>query len=299
MRGSFFHQEPSPFDVRPCFYAYYYKQWQNYTMEYHEHRWTEIMYMIQGTGAIDVLSIDGRNERIVLRKGEFIILDEGVPHRLTVDQAAPCRMLNVEFGFQPHAGQFSLGHISHEEQEVAAFLTRPFRYLVLSDPEEVYYVLKSLVLELDRQQAERSSLMIDLLFSQLLVRMARLRIAAEDSESVADGYVTQSIQFMHQNYDQPLQVKDIAAYVNLHPGYLHRIFKKNMNQTLMEYLTEVRMEKAKMLLQQTGIPIHDIPGYVGINSRQYFHTLFKKHTGVTPVNHRELGEKKSWDWPDN
>lgn len=295
MRGSFFHHELSPSEAGPGFYAYYYKQWQNYKMEYHEHRWTEIMYMIQGTGAIDVKGDDGSTERIVLRKGEFIVLDEGVPHRLIVEQAAPCRMLNVEFGFQPYSGPFSLGHIAREEQEVAVFLARPFRHLVLSDPEEVYYVLKSLVLELDRQDTVNTSFMIELLFSQLLVRIARLRIAAEGSEPLADGYITKSIQYMHQNVDQRLQVKDVAGFVNLHPGYLHRIFKKHTDQTLTEYLTKVRMDKAKMLLSQTEIPVQDIPDYVGISSRQYFHTLFKKHTGLTPVKYRELGERKSWD----
>ncbi|MNC19886.1 Bifunctional transcriptional activator/DNA repair enzyme AdaA [compost metagenome] len=99
-------------------------------------------------------------------------------------------------------------------------------------------------------------------------------------------YVKQIIEFLHQNYDQPIQVGDVASAVNLHPGYMQRIFKTRTGKTIISYLTEVRIEKAKMLLLQTDVPILDISDYVGIGSRQYFHTLFKKYTGQTPTEYR-------------
>ena len=88
-------------------------------------------------------------------------------------------------------------------------------------------------------------------------------------------YVKRTVEFMHHNMDRNIQMKDIAAAVNLHPGYLHRIFRNYMQWTPTDYLTMLRMEKAKMLLQQTNIPISEISDYVGVGSRQYFHMLFK------------------------
>lgn len=119
----------------------------------------------------------------------------------------------------------SIRQIATEEQEVTTLMSRPFPYLVLSDPEEVYYALKSLVLELD-QRKEQPGAMAEMLFMQLLVRIARLREEAERSNTQqTDMYIKRCIEFLHLNYDREIVVKDMAAAVNLHPGYLHRIFK--------------------------------------------------------------------------
>jgi AraC-like DNA-binding protein len=127
---------------------------------------------------------------------------------------------------------------------------------------------------------------------QLLVRIARLREEAERSNTQqTDMYIKRCIEFLHLNYDRDIVVKDMAAAVNLHPGYLHRIFKKHTGLTLTAYLTMLRMDKARMLLQQTDIPIQEIADYVGVASRQYFHMLFKKHTGKTPVEYRSAVER--------
>ncbi|WP_454192405.1 AraC family transcriptional regulator [Paenibacillus sp. Marseille-Q7038] len=297
MSGSFFCMHPSEGSWNPYFYAYYYKQWKDYEMAYHEHRWTEIMYVIQGGCTIDVKCKDGHRELIMLRKGEFIILDADVSHRLIVEPEVACRMLNVEFGFEEGDTSFdsSVKSLLAEEKALSDFVKSPFEYMVLSDPEEVYYVLKSLVLELDRQPVGQKNTMTDLLFLQLFVRIARLREeVVMTREPSAEGYVKRCILYMHQNYDRNIQIKDLAAEVRLHPGYLQRIFKISTSQTLTEYLTGIRMEKAKMLLQQTDIPIYELCDYVGVSSSQYFHTLFKKHTGLTPSTYREQTERRSW-----
>ncbi|MFS8213354.1 AraC family transcriptional regulator [Paenibacillus polymyxa] len=292
MNGSLFEPQLRDGDYIPRFFAYYYKQWHDYTMSYHDHHSTEIMYMISGFCRVDVQTGENVEESITLRKGEFIMLDAGVPHRLVVEGEQPCRMLNVEFGFSEgvRVGP-SIRQMAAEEQEVTTLMSRPFPYLVLSDPEEVYYALKSLVLELDQRKAQPGA-MAEMLFMQLLVRIARLREEAERSNTQqTDMYIKRCIEFLHLNYDRDIVVKDMAAAVNLHPGYLHRIFKKHTGQTLTAYLTMLRMDKARMLLQQTDIPIQEIADYVGVASRQYFHMLFKKHTGKTPVEYRSAVER--------
>lgn len=296
MNGSLFQQALETGDYVPRFYAYYYKQWKDYHMPYHQHDSTEIMYMISGGCRIDVKA-DGMEKRITLKKGEFIILDAEVPHRLIVEKTASCRMLNVEFGFRESEGKApSLRQIMREEEVVSVLLNRPFSSLVLVDQEEVYPVLKSLVLELDQRGTDGRT-MTHALFIQLLVCIARLYEERERSDvQQTELYIKRCIDFLHQNYDRNIQVKDVAAEVNLHPGYLHRVFRRGTDKTITEYLTMIRMEKAKMLLERTDIPIHEISDYVGVGSRQYFHRLFKKFTGHTPVEYRLLKDRKAWKY---
>jgi len=236
---------------------------------------------------------------VSLKKGEFIILDANVPHRLIVDEANPCRMLNVEFRFVDCKGAFpSIRQLVSDEVVLSSLLKTQSSFLVLRDPDEVYHIMKSLVLELDKPGI-KSEIMVQLLIAQLLIRIARLRAEA-DNNGLPQGewYVRQSIDYLHQNYDREIQVKDIAGAVNLHPGYLQRIFKTQTKQTLMEYLTMIRMEKAKMLLVETDVPITEICDYVGVGSRQYFHMLFKMYTNQTPLEFRKSVSAQRWDYPE-
>lgn len=271
--------------------AYYFKLWDSYEMPFHAHPAIEIMYAITGTCRIEIARNPQPSASVTLKKGEFIWLDANVPHRLIIEKETQCRMLNVEFVLDnPNEGPLTYGQMAQEDELLAGLLASPPSHLVLRDPEEVYHTLKSLVLELDKERHDsEQGIMVHLLLWQLLIRIARLRkeAAGDEAQQQTALYVRQVIEFLHQNYDRDIRVKDAAAAVNLHPGYLQRLFRAQTGQTLMTYLTGLRMEKAKMLLARTDIPIIEIPDYVGINSRQYFHTLFKKHAGLTPAAYRE------------
>ncbi|OBZ12509.1 AraC family transcriptional regulator [Bacillus sp. FJAT-26390] len=297
MSGTLFKREWLVGDLHPHVFAYYFKQWADYTMTFHTHDAIEIMYVISGSCGIEIEATSAAAAcEMTLKKGEFIILDANVPHRLIVDERGPCRMLNVEFDFRERPAAFpSMRQLALEDEFVAELITEPSSYLLLRDPSEVYQVLKSLVLELD-SRGKSINLKAELLFAQLILAIARLH-----GESGAQGintvelYVKQAIEYMHHNYDRDIQVKDIAAAVSLHPGYLHRIFRAHYGKTLTGYLTELRMEKAKMLLRETDVAIADICDYVGVGSRQYFHAMFKKYTNQTPIAYRNAVDTQILD----
>ncbi|UVI28995.1 helix-turn-helix domain-containing protein [Paenibacillus spongiae] len=275
-------------DFRPKIDAYYYKQWVDFHMGFHAHGSIEIMYVIAGTCRVET-----QRQSIPMGKGEFILLDSGVIHRLVVEKDSPCRMLNVEFTFTACDGIHpSLAQTAANSPALRALLGRQTDYIVMSDPSDVYHTLKSLVMELDAGVGVDNGSMVHLLISQLLIRIARL---AEDkridhASRQTDRYVRKAVEYIHQHYDCDIQAKDISAAVNLHPVYLQRIFRTGMNVTMADYLANVRIGKAKMLLAQTDIPIAEIADYVGLNSRQYFSLLFKKMTGDTPAAYRRSVE---------
>ncbi|HZG86631.1 AraC family transcriptional regulator [Paenibacillus sp.] len=281
-------------DVYPRAYAYYFRQWQAFDMPFHRHDSTEIMYVIRGECRVEVSHRESAPpDAFGLTNGEFVVIGANVPHRLVVE--GTCRMLNVEFNFlrSEAAAVPSMRRLAAEERALSALLSAPEPYLLLRDPDEVYYALKALVLELDAAGANGGT-MAHLLFAQLLIRIARLR-EERRGEPQAERYVRQCIAFMSQNYDRDIGAKDIAAAVNLHPGYVHRLFKAQTGRTVNAYLTSLRIEKAKMLLQRTDIPIADISDAIGIGSRQYFHALFKRMTNRTPAEYRQTMMTQKWD----
>jgi AraC-like DNA-binding protein len=270
-------------EYHPKVNYYYFKQWDEFRMSFHEHNSVEIMYVITGQCQVDVAE-----DSFSLKKGDFILIDGNVSHRLTVEKNNPCRMLNIQFVFEHRLGPYSsIRQLAEGSKALADWLSNRTPYVVLKDPDEIYHTLKSLVIQLDVVDSD-NEMMIQLLLAQILIRIATLVIEAKGHEhQPSDEYVKNAITYIHHHYDCDIRVKDIAASVNVHPGYFHRIFKASMGCTVMEYLVNIRMEKAKMLLAQTDIPITDIASYVGINSREYFSSLFKKHTDSTPFHYRK------------
>lgn len=98
--------------------------------------------------------------------------------------------------------------------------------------------------------------------------------------------------YIKKNYDKDISRDEIANHVFLNPDYLSRTFRKATGASLSEYLTEVRIEKSKIMLASTNIQISNIATEVGYNNINYFSKIFKKATGITPVEYRKNSHNK-------
>jgi len=99
--------------------------------------------------------------------------------------------------------------------------------------------------------------------------------------------VTDALLMIHEHYEQRMSLQDIAARVHTSPAYLSRKFSDEVGSSLIDYLTEYRLEKAKHLLASTNESISAIAEKTGFNSLHYFSTQFKKKENVTPKKYRE------------
>lgn len=96
----------------------------------------------------------------------------------------------------------------------------------------------------------------------------------------------QAVHYIERSYDQDIGVESIAAHLGISGVYLIKIFKQETGKTVTEYLTEYRMEVAKKLILEKRWKIYDLAQRVGYHSAQYFSTVFKKYTGLTPQEYR-------------
>ena len=94
--------------------------------------------------------------------------------------------------------------------------------------------------------------------------------------------------YIGSHYDDPLlSTKEIAEYARLSASYACTVFKSETGQTLNQYLTEFRMERAKELLSDPRNNISEVAARVGYNDSNYFGKAFKKYTGFSPSDYRE------------
>ena len=91
---------------------------------------------------------------------------------------------------------------------------------------------------------------------------------------------------MEQYANEELSLNVIASHVNFSPNHLSTIFSQETGQTLIKYLTDFRMNKAKELLKGTGKKSSEISQEVGYKDPHYFSYLFKKTQGMTPTQYR-------------
>lgn len=113
------------------------------------------------------------------------------------------------------------------------------------------------------------------------------RMADTDSKS----RIRMAIQYIHEHYNENLPVNELAARFDMSPNYFSSIFKKEMNQSAVNYITEYRVQKAREYLEASDWSVVEIARKVGYEDNQYFFRVFKKYTGLTPLQYRQTHRK--------
>ena len=102
------------------------------------------------------------------------------------------------------------------------------------------------------------------------------------------------VDFIDSHYmDEEISLNTVANVANVSSNHFSALFSQNMGQTFIEYLTTLRMNKAKELLRCTGMRSSEIAGEIGYKDAHYFSYLFKKTQGMTPSDYRKAREEKA------
>jgi len=100
--------------------------------------------------------------------------------------------------------------------------------------------------------------------------------------------VDEICEFIQQHYREKLTVSYLASHFHLTPAYLGRLFKKEKNVSLHQFIHACRIEKAKQLILSSDMGICHISTSVGYADLSNFYSQFKKATALTPDQYREL-----------
>nr|WP_243864247.1 AraC family transcriptional regulator [Alkalibacillus almallahensis] len=93
--------------------------------------------------------------------------------------------------------------------------------------------------------------------------------------------------YVRQNLTDDLSLKTIAKAVHVHPNYLSSLFKKETKIGLSEYVSQMRIDEAKIRLRYSPQSIRDIATDLGFSQPSYFTFQFRKTVGMTPTEFRE------------
>lgn len=100
-------------------------------------------------------------------------------------------------------------------------------------------------------------------------------------------YVKRATEYIEENLKEKINLNKLASAANLSPTYFHKIFTDAMGITPTEYITNVRIDKAKELLVRTNLPIYQVASECGYDNVPYFSYTFKNRINVAPGEFRK------------
>ncbi len=110
-----------------------------------------------------------------------------------------------------------------------------------------------------------------------------------DSEEIRMNMVAEEIRlYIAEHYKEDLSLQDVAGAMRYSDAYFCKIFKKYFNRNFIAYLNDLRVEKAKQMLEDAMRNIKDISSEVGYRDANYFAKVFKRLTGLTPSDYRVM-----------
>lgn len=124
----------------------------------------------------------------------------------------------------------------------------------------------------------------------LMWKILRLLLRVQEEANRSPIYSLDSastvMDIVRTHYSQPWTVEDLAHLVNLSPSRLHAVFRRDVGMSPYAFLIKTRMEKAKVLLEETKLSVAEVGASVGIDDASYFSRLFRRYVGTSPTEVR-------------
>lgn len=121
--------------------------------------------------------------------------------------------------------------------------------------------------------------------------MARFLKDAQPKTEINDDRIQKVLSYIRKNIYKTIDIDSLAAISCLSKDHFIRLFKKEINNTPLQYINQKKIEKAQLILITDSMPIKNISYLLAYEDHSYFNRLFKKLTGVTPQQYRDRYKK--------
>lgn len=128
---------------------------------------------------------------------------------------------------------------------------------------------------------------------ECLNRLADEHIGAEErpqpEEDAEQGnrFVADAVKYIKEHYAEDISLQSVADKVGISGGYLSTLFSQNLNCKFIDYLNQIRIDRACVYLEQNFLKTYEIAYRVGFRDEKYFSRVFKKVKGLSPKEYRE------------
>ncbi|MBO4980187.1 MAG: AraC family transcriptional regulator [Clostridia bacterium] len=169
------------------------------------------------------------------------------------------------------------GYASPTGQARLPWVVREFQ----ADPDQITRSYRTLRQEMPPKEK------IDTLLLPLCRMLELAYIKKKTEQDTSSDPFKQILAYIQTNASSGLTVQDICQTFCCSRSYLSHTFKKQTGKSFCEYLTDIRLERAKRLLELSELNVTEIAYSVGFQDSNYFSSVFKKHVGLSPLAYRK------------
>lgn len=242
----------------------------------HQHLRIEINYVKKGNC---ILHLD--NESVTFREGEIMIITSDVNHLFEAGSEGTTLM---QLEFLPEI--FSHFHLNTGTETNGSSLTPVFlfseenRLIKIVNNVRIMRSVQRIVNELEAKSPYYQYLVV-MYYAELLILIYRymdeayLPICTNES-------LKKAIAYIRLNYHSDININNVAGHTGISERYLRNLFSQHLNLSPLDYLNQIRINKAVELLKNTEMSIKEVCFQCGFQSPQYFSRIFKQQMGVSP-----------------
>ncbi|MEF3306195.1 AraC family transcriptional regulator [Paenibacillus sp. GYB003] len=266
----------------------------NHRQRLHMHDYIQIAYVVRG-----VVTHHFCDKMLTVGKGDLFIIPPGQAHSINTIEDKECEFVLLDFMptfLGDHLKPFSRSLFQHVVQYgksgTSSEWLQPWLHISPAKQLLVEQLLQDIQEEVEhREEGYEFSVQINVV--KLLILIDREFRKTERQRQTASGQRPQYEQFhdviryIQENYGQDIPLEQGAYIAGMTPAYFSHLFKKATGQTFVEYLHEVRIERAKELIRIGAHTMTQICFQVGFRHLSHFIRTFKKRTGMTPTDYKK------------
>ena len=251
------------------------------TTHYHAHSFVE--FSIITSGEINYC-IEGSH--YLLEKDDVMIFNPGVHHQELINSNTVCTQL--------HIGIANLNIDCISNNFIRSFDGAPI-LSVKKYKDEFLQCCNEISKEQRLRQLGHSFILKSLVMKLIIILYREMDECSAPPFHQADQLIRNDkkviiqslLDYISSYYMKDISLDYLSTIMSISPAYLSKIFKEETGSSPIQYLIQVRLEKAKSLLGSSSLPIKDVAKAVGYEDAYYFSNLFKKHYDLSPSAYRD------------
>ncbi|TLS52684.1 helix-turn-helix domain-containing protein [Paenibacillus antri] len=255
----------------------------------HMHDYVQLAYVRKGMCHHRMMS-----KSLTVSQGELFIITPGTEHSFSAIEEKDFELVLIDF-----APSVLDGLLGPMKDALEPYLT-PGGASAAHSWLHVGKTKQTLVLQLLQEMQEEYeakepgfeySIRLSLVKLLMVVEREYRKIGRRPPNRMAAAADRQPIEevrrYIHDNYSQDIPLEHGAYLANMAPAYFSHVFKKETGQSFIDYVNEVRIERAMELIRRDSLTITQIGFQVGYRHLSHFIRTFKKRTGITPTEYKK------------
>lgn len=256
----------SKFSLEKIHTLFYQEKEKGFHFKGEKHHFWELTYVDKG-----ILKTVVEGEMYSLNQGDFILYGPNQYHTQWADADVSVCFVTITFDMEFEESSMLVDCVFHGDSEIKNLL-----YEILKEKKINNYYTDDLILCYVKQ-------LIIKLVRNLQLENKIHKLPTDMQSNVENAIVSQALDFIHKNIHLKLSVSDIADTIPISSSYLSLLFKKTTGSTLIEYVSQFRLEKSKEYLRTSSYTVSEIAALLGYSSVHYFSKQFKDYYGISPT----------------